>query len=222
MIVIIIILFLIVFYIPILWTWNHFVEKRLPLGLSKGLKITHYVVLFLTLVHFILVEFTTFSFVKLEIPYYTTVVFFITGIFNYSICDRSTFGKFERIYFLVFTYLPVVLVTLLFFPITLFFMLGDMFQGFNLDNIQTIYSDHNIRVEADFSLDESWGSFTNINLQVYKKVLLFKKKLVDTDIMALDVSEIKVSYDPDSTRITIYKTFDPNFSRTDTVSIAKD
>ncbi len=218
---IMIIFILIIFYLPILWTWNHFVKKRLNLIISKILKTTHYLALLLTLVQFLLIGFTVFSFINLAIPRYATIVFFITGVFNYSICDKHVFGRFEQFYFRFFTYFPVTLVVLVLFPITSLFVIVGLSEKFNIGDIKTIYYDRHIKIEADFSFDESRESFNNINLQVYEKKLLLKKKLVDTNIMALDVSEIKVNYDSDSTRIIIYKIFDPNFSRTDTVTVAK-
>lgn len=198
------------------------IRKKLFLVKKPFFSKLHFISLILLGFNFFINKYTIYSILDYNWIRSLILFYIFSGILIYFIIDYSTFSKWENFYFRTMAYIPAMVFGIFSIPILGLLLMSSTYERFNNNNIILMYDDLKIRIESDFSLCPMGGCIDDASIRIYKKVLLFKKKLVDTDIMALDVSEIKVSYDPDSTRIIIYKTFDPNFSRTDTVSIAKD
>ncbi|MDD3323154.1 MAG: hypothetical protein PHS59_17110 [Paludibacter sp.] len=138
---------------------------------------------------------------------WTTRVFIIvtllTGIFLRFIADKTIINRFEKWYFRVFSFLPLVSAGILLIPfiggVLVISIFGQLFAPVK----EIYYNDKNYRIQTTFV-----GVLGPPKVDIYEKTFIFEKRLKESDRFSEGIDSIKVSYDKDSTRITAYGLYD--------------
>lgn len=120
----------------------------------------------------------------------------LTGCFFRFISSKSAINKFERIYFKVFAFLPIITGTIFLIPflgVVLILSLG----GQLIEPAKDIYyQDNKLRIQSTFI-----GVLGTPRIDVFEKHFLFEKHLYRSDFNAFDFKSVQVNYDNDSTRL---------------------
>jgi len=131
------------------------------------------------------------------------IVTLLTGIFLRFIADKTTVNKFEKWYFRIFSFLPVVTAATLLIPFIGGVLVMSLF-GRLLEPAKDIYyDDNNYRIQSTFV-----GVLGPPKMDIYEKTFVFEQRLKESDRFSGGIDSIKVSYDKDSTRITAYGLYD--------------
>jgi cytochrome b subunit of formate dehydrogenase len=137
---------------------------------------------------------------------WTTRIIVITtlliGIFFVFLSAKNVLNKIEKWYFSFFSFLPILTVGFMLIPffgaVATISLFGQLFCP--ADKI--FYEDNKLRIQSTFI-----GVLGPPRIDVYEKVCLYEKHLKRSDfwITSNDSISVSLSYDPDSTRVTLHR-----------------
>lgn len=209
------IIFIITYGLGLIY-WNKKVSFRLNLNLSNRIKKFHYLGLFICVLVFVSYSYFDIGLRGLWTTRIIIILTLLTGIFFIFIADRTTINKVEKLYFKLFSFLPILSAGILFIPFLGVVIVVSLF-GQLFDPAKKIYyEDDKLRVQSTFV-----GVLGPPRIDIFEKKFILEKHLKRTDFYAPEIDSIKVSDDTDSTRIIVYGLYNYDEERKDeTVTIS--
>ena len=195
----IIVLLIILFYLFCLFYWNKYIDWRLDEKISKRIKYSHYIGLFICIL--ITIHYTIYDIGLRGIWTSRIIIIYTltTGIFFTFLSDKNILKKIEKIYFKAFSFFPVLISTFLLVPfwgiLVVFSLLGQLILPYE----KIIYEDKHLRIQNSFS-----GIMAGSSFDIFEKRIIFEKHLYKK--INKDCDSLDVHYDKDSTRILLYNT----------------
>jgi hypothetical protein len=205
---------LIVFYIYGLIQWNKKVKWRLNPLVSKIIKYVHYVALLISLSTGILNLKLDLGFRGLWTTRIIIITVLITGIFFIFLSHKSILNRFEKIYFRVFSFFPLVVGGFFLIPFIGFVLIVSLFGQLISPAENIYYQDRNYRVQSTFL-----GVLGPPRLDIYEKKFIFEKHLKRLDYEVYGIDSINVSYTKDSTKVIVYGLYDSDEKQKDKTEI---
>ncbi len=189
----------IIIYIYGLLSWDKKVRWRLKPKISKAIKYLHFATLLVCLT--VLFLYSNFNLGLRGL--WTTRVFIIvtllTGIFFIIISDKTINSKLERIYFEVFSYLPIITGFFLYIPFLGIVLTVSLFGQLTSPADKIYYDDKAIRVQSSFV-----GILGPPVIDIFQKKGILEKHIYHTNFSTYDIDSLQIHYDSDSTRIVFY------------------
>jgi hypothetical protein len=126
-----------------------------------------------------------------------TVLF--SGIFFIFISNDSIINRIEKIYFKIFSFIPIIATGILLIPFWGTVPVVSVCWQL-IEPAETIYyQDKNIRIQSSFV-----GLLGPSRFDIYEKRNMFEKQVYRSFDLQGTFSALKVNYDKDSTRIILY------------------
>ena len=140
------------------------------------------------------------------------ITLLITGLFYYPFTSIGSLGQGERSYFRLFSYMPSIVGGITFvLPYMGIILTVSLLGRLSSPIKELLYEDDKLRVESQFA-----GILGPPKIHLYEKGFLWEKRLDEGGLDSYDLDSVSVSYDVDSTRITLYG-LDKSFKRRDRI-----
>lgn len=204
----------VVIYIYGLIQWNKKVAWRLNPLVSKIIKYVHFVTLLVSLSIGVLNLKLDLGFRGLWTTRIIIITVLISGIFFNFLSNKSILNRFEKIYFRLFSFFPVVVGGILLIPFIGFVLVASLFGQLISPAENIYYQDRNIRVQSTFL-----GVLGPPRLDIYEKDFIFEKHLKRLDYEVYGIDSINVLYTKDSTRVIVYGLYDYDEKQKDKTEI---
>jgi hypothetical protein len=188
-------------YSASLYLWVKKTTFRLSLKGSQYIKWLHYVFLLLTL--FSITMHYAFD-LELRGVWTTRIIIFgllTTGILFYPFAVKKSISTLEKIYFMVFSCLPIVVAGILLIPFLGTVIILSLWGQLTCPVSKIHYEDKNIRIQSSFS--ELLGPS---RLDIIEKKGLFEKSYFQSITHDTHFDSLSVSYDKDATRVMFKST----------------
>ncbi|MDF2456400.1 MAG: hypothetical protein K0R51_2393 [Cytophagaceae bacterium] len=184
-----------------LYLWLKKADFRLSLKASRYMKGLHYFFLVLT-VFSVLIHYS----LDLDLRGIWTnrlIVFSLitTGILFYPFAPKKSVSRPEKIYFGLFTGLPIVIAGILLVPFVGTIIVLSIWGQLTCPVSKIHYEDQNLRIQSSFS--EFLGPS---RLDIIEKKGLFEKSHYQSITHDTHFDSLKVSYDADATRVIFKST----------------
>lgn len=199
---IITILFIIAYTLGFFY-WDRKISWRLSLQISSLIKILHYLGLFICITIGISYNFHEIGLKGLWTTRIIIIFTLLTGIFFIFSADKTSIRRFEKWYFKLFSFLPILIAGALFVPFLGVVIVLSLFGQLASPAEEIYFEDDKLRIQSSFV-----GVLGPPRLDIFEKKLLFEIHLKRTDFWANEIDSIKVSYDSDSTRVIAYGLYD--------------
>lgn len=179
--------------------WNKLVKWRLSLKTSWIIKYLHYICFAISLT-------VALIYLQFDLGFrglWTTRIFIITtlvtGVSFILISNRTINNKVETIYFRIFSFIPVLIGGVLYVPFLSVVVILSLFEQLTEPVNKIYYEDNKLRIQSSFV-----GVLGPPRVDIFKKIIVFEKRLSRTDFNSYEFDSLKVQYDKDSTRVLIY------------------
>jgi len=127
------------------------------------------------------------------------IITLLTGVFFLFIAARSVINTIEKLYFKVFSLLPILTAVITLIPFLGIVIVLSLWGQLTNPADKIFYEDGKLRVQSTFL-----GILGTPRVDIFEKEMFFEKHIKRADFPAINVDSIKVSYDSDSTRIIAY------------------
>ena len=191
---------LIILYLYGLYKWNKKVTWRLNPRFSKIIKYLHFITI--TICFTIGISYYNYD-IGLRGLWTTRILIIaalLTGEFFIFLSNKTIINKIEIFYFKLFSFLPVMFLGILLIPFIGVVIMASLFGQLISPAEMIYYQDTHIRIQSSFI-----GVLTSPKLYVFKKMYIFEKYIYRSDIYSGDFDSVKVNYDKDSIRVSLYK-----------------
>lgn len=131
-------------------------------------------------------------------------------MFFILLSDKMVMNKIEKIYFRIFSFLPVFTAGFLYIPFLGVVLVFSLFGQLISPADKIYFQDNKLRIQSSFV-----GVLGSPRLDIFEKKGIFEKHYLQDDYRAAHYDSIKVHYDIDSTRIILY----PNHEYDDSIRI---
>jgi len=186
-------------YLAAVFYWNKKVTWRLRPKTSGILKKVHFAALIICIVIAVLYGVFSLGLRGLWTTRIVIIFTLLTGIFFRFILSEASINKIEKLYFKIFSFLPMIMAGTLLIPfmgvLIVSSLIGRLVRP--VDDIH--YEDDKLRVQSTFQ-----GMLIEPKIDIYKKQSIFEEHLKIPDYNEWDVDYIKVFYDKDSTRVVVH------------------
>ena len=189
-------------YSTVLYLWLKKSDFRLSVRESRSMKWTHYFFLFLTLfallIHYLLD-------LDLRGVWTSRIIIFgliTTGILFYPFAAKKSISFPEKIYFLVFSFLPAAIAGIMLVPFIGTLLVLSLWGQLTCPVSKIHYEDKTLRIQSSFSA----GLLGPSQLDIIEKKGLFEKSHYQSITHDTHFDSLKVSYDEDATRVLFKST----------------
>jgi hypothetical protein len=182
-----------------LFRWDKLVSWRLDGKISRTIKYVHYSTLIVSLT--VLLLYTQFD-IGLRGLWTTRIIIMTTistGVFFIFISDKNINNKIERIYFKVFSFLPVATAGFLLIPFLGVVLVFSLFGQLISPSEKIFYQDQDIIIQSSFV-----GVLGPPRIDIFQKKQLFEKHVYRSEFFDYNFDSLQVHYDADSTRIKLF------------------
>lgn len=184
-----------------LYLWLKKTDFRLPVKASGYVKRLHYCFLFLTL---FLVLLNHYMALDLRGIWTSRLIIFgliTTGILFYPFAPKKNISTPEKIYFIAFTSLPVLIAGVLLIPFIGTIIVLSLWGQLTCPVSKIHYEDQKLRIQSSFA-----GFLGPAQLDVIEKKGCFEKSHYRSITHDTHFDSLKVSYDADAIRIMFKST----------------
>ncbi len=179
--------------------WSKKNKHRLNLKLSKKIKILHYVMLTLFAILFF-IEINYYYIINfIWIKRIIIIILMISGIFFNSFSNQLFKKKIEKIYFKLFSYLPILISIIWMIPFLGLFVCYGLFCTLFNPISKTYYEDKNVKIHSAY-----FNPMAQPKAEIYKRKIFFNKLVQMKDDRIYDLDSVKVYYEKGLIKILFY------------------
>lgn len=182
-----------------IYFWNRKVSWRLNERISMWIKYAHYILTALSILSAVLIIVDDISFSGQWTTRIILLGFLLSGVTIYPLCDWTDKSKIEKIYFRIFSFLPILTAALSMIPFLGELMLLSIYFRFTEHVKDIYYEDSKLRVQSTFI-----GVLAPPRLDIFQKNGLFKIRVNKSQRSAFDIDSVKVDKSADDTFVIIY------------------
>jgi len=184
-----------------LYLWLRKTDFRLSVKSTRYAKGLHYGFLFLTLFWVVLHHSMDLDLRGIWTSRLIILGWITTGILFYPFAPKKSISTPEKIYFITFTSLPVLIAGVLLVPFIGTIIVLSIWGQLTCPVSKIHYEDQKLRIQSSFA-----GFLGPSQLDVIEKKGLFEKSHYQSITHDTHFDSLKVSYDPDATRILFKST----------------
>ena len=184
-----------------LYLWLKKADFRLSLKVSRAMKRLHYFFLILVVFNLLLHYFLDLDLRGIWTSRLIVFGLLTTGILFYPFAPKKSVSTPEKIYFGLFTGIPILIAGVLLVPFLGSIILLSLWGQLTCPVSKIHYEDKKLRIQSSFS--ELLGPS---RLDIIEKKGLFEKSHYQSITHDTHFDSLKVSYDADATRITFKST----------------
>ena len=179
--------------------WSKKNKNHLSFKQSKKIKALHFITLFVcTVMLFIEIKFNyRLNYIWLK-RILITFLFFSGILFN-AISYKILFNKFEKKYFKLFSYLPILISIIWLIPFWGIFICYSVFCTLFNPVKMIYYEDSNLKIVSSY-----FNPMASAKIEMYRKGLFFNKTIKMKEDRIYYIDSIKVQCKNDKTKILFY------------------
>lgn len=182
-----------------LYLWDKKVSWRLPNNLSKGIKHIHYSLLILTVIGILLYLIDNITYRGQWTTRFIVTGLLLSGIFVYPLNNWKDETKREKIYFKLFSYLPILTAGLSMIPFLGLVIVYSSFFRLVYPVDKVYYEDSKLLVQSNFT-----GVLAPPSIQIFEKKGLFETLLNKDHRSAADIDSVTIDQITDETLVILY------------------
>ena len=164
-------------------------KNRFSLIISKKIKNLHYLTTLCSLILLLIEIKFNYKINVIWIKRVFIIFSFISGILMVSFINEMSTNKIEKIYFKIFSYLPILISLIWLIPLWGLFICYSFFCTlFNPIKI-VYYEQNNIKIQSSY-----FNPMAPAKIEVYKKGLFFSKEITLKEDKIYELDSVKVEY----------------------------
>lgn len=174
-------------------------KSRLSLSISKIIKNLHYITFLLCLLLMLIDVKYNYIVNLIWIKRFLIIITLLSGILMNSIINKISINKVENRYFVIFSYLPIIISIIWSIPFWGLFTCYSIYSTL-FNPIEKIhYEDNNLKIQSSY-----FNPMAPAKIEMYRKGLFFNKTIKMKEDRIYDIDSIKVQYKNDKTKILFY------------------